>query len=291
MPVALLLTLDPGLERELDELWPGDVLLTLDSEEAVRRAVETLEDDGVLLVDTSCFPPPEVPGFLPICISGDPAAGLPFLERPLRRQELLSWISFLEHGPARKASGGPSPILPSPFAEFQRDTVHDLNNQLTTLQGNLILLQEENNDPALEDMAVAAQHAIRLLQWMEWLGAGEFPAAHFHVPEFLTQLLPLFDRLKNRHTEFTLQSTSPEIFLTLDPQKFLSLLLVLTHAVPGPPRNCSFALDQTGNSVRLNCSWTGQTSLPELPGSVERWTQALRATLDQGPGSWTLMFS
>lgn len=289
MRVALLLTLDPGLEREVEKAWGEEVCISLSSESEIGPALDSLEHSGALfLVDTTCFPPPSGLDLPVICIGEEAFAGFPLLERPLRSKELFALADAL------KGSQGASPeltgILPSPFAEFQRDAIHDLNNQFTTLQGNLMLLEEEINDPGMKDMLEAAKKSQQLIQWLEWLGEGEFSAKRLCLDELLTNLLPFFHRLSDRKTIFSLTPGETPTFVQVDPQRILALLLVLVHHLPESSKNCTFLLHTQQRVSSLHCEWDVSSEQFTVPDIVTQWAGGLRLSLTLRNQSWELSF-
>lgn len=290
MPILLILSLDPSLEREVETCLEDALVLSLESPDAVQSARSTLDHRPVLFVDTDSFQPPTGLDADICCIGSAGPAGLPLLERPLREMELRSMIAFLsqEGGSASPAS---HQLLPSPFAEFQRDAVHDLNNQFTTLQGNLMLLCDESDDPSLADLSVATQKAIQIVQWMEWLGAGEFSAQTFDLHALLVDFAPMFFRLRGRTTRFEVVSTDAGLSMRKDPQRLIALLIVLIDALPGSPEICELSSGTLEGSLYLRCSSKGPApEVLETPERAEPWLAALSAELIHEPGQWTLLF-
>jgi hypothetical protein len=288
MQVLLLLTLDPGLEREIEKAWEDATLIPLDSPESVLASLSTLESRPIVLVDTTCFPVPEKMDADIICLGEEVFPGLPLLERPVRAKELRSLASMMaiSTGSGTSSLDG---ILPSPFAEFQRDAIHDLNNQFTTLQGNLMLLQEEMKDPALDDMADAATKALELIHWLEWLGDGEFASERIDPLSFITALAPLFFRLRQRKTVFEVNASDPApLPLHVNPQKLLALLLVLVHRIPGEPEQCTVQITESDRKPSIRCSWPDHSEELLLPDIVTSWCTGLRARLTTSSASWQL---
>lgn len=286
MRVALLLTLDPGLEREIEKAWSGEILLTLDSVEAVSAALQTLETRPLLIVDSSCFPPPRTQEADILCIGEEIFPGFPLLERPVRASELQSIAECVFAGAAGTAPSLTG-VLPSPFSEFQRDTIHDLNNQFTTLQGNLLLLREDFKDPALDDMATASAKALKLIQWLEWLGEGKFSSVPFELSSFLMDLAPLLFRLRNRTTPFTVIPSASPVYFQANPQHLLALLLVLTRQIPGTPTECILECSVPSDPVSITCSWPCTGEEMTLPEIVSFWASSLSMTLSITDHSWT----
>lgn len=290
MPILLILTLDPTLEPEVESCLDGELVLAVDSLEAVRAARANLDARPVLLVDTQSFQPPASVDADVICIGAHALEGVPLLERPLRKGEMVSWISTLSKGAASHDAS--HQLLPSPFSEFQRDAVHDLNNQFTTLQGNLMLLADESDDPAFNDMTAATAKAIQIVSWMEWLGAGEFTAKLFDLQNLLHDFAPMFFRLRGRTTTFDVLPSGEDVSVRKDPQRLLALLIVLIDALPGKPERCNLSCGSQDGVPFLRCSCEGSVEPPlELPEKAHPWVSALNARLDLQPNLWTLYLS
>lgn len=286
MQVALLLTLDPSLENEIENIWEG-TLITLDSASGVRAALQSLDHRPLLLVDTGCFQPLEGEDADTVCLGEEICPGFPLLERPVRRNELLSIAQLFSVGSV-SSSPDSDDLLPSPFSEFQRDALHDMKNFFTTLQGNILLLKEEKPDPQVEDMLQAAEQAHQLMESLEWMGEGTFPSKIVDLVQMLTELLPFFHRLRRRETSFTLEAEADNVELLTNPKKLFALLLSLVHAIPDHPETACLKLSGAHQNVTLSCSWPGSDQSPPLPDRVSTWSKTLGFTLERSDHSWTL---
>ena len=289
MPIILILTSDPSLEPEVEACLDGELTLAVDSLEGIEAARANFDSRPILLVDTTSFAPTTRIDADLLCVGGSAPDGIPLLERPLRKRELSSWITCLSQGGSTHDSA--HQLLPSPFAEFQRDAVHDLNNQFTTLQGNLMLMADESDDPALEDMTHATAKAIQIVEWLEWMGAGEFSAQAFDLQKLIDDFAPMFFRLRGR-TVFEAAPSGQELFVRKDPQRLLALLIVMVDAMPGQPQSCTLSCGTLGEKAFIRCEDTGPSTPPlELPEITNTWLSALNAEVDLQPQQWTLSFS
>lgn len=288
MPLVLLLTLDPGLEREIEKALGTEAMLCLGSTDEVASTVGHLDTSFILVVDSSCYPPPPCPeADLIVCVGEEIVPGTILLERPVRGKELLS---LLQGAGGLTTSSSSDPVIPSPIAEFQRDAVHDLKNQLTTIQGNLMLLQEDMTDEGIDDMVEAAKKALNLSEWLGLLGDGDFGSQRIELNGLVRSLHYFFHRLRDRETTFELQNAADDVFIYNDPKKLLILLLLLVQHLPGHPRSCQLIVTSQPKGAQITASWTEAPFSKSLPDTLSGLASKMGGNLLYTDTSWTLEF-
>lgn len=287
-PVVLLLSFDPALESELASLLEDGSLLNMSSPGDVADTVRHLDGSPVLLVDTLCFSPADCPEMSAvICVGEDITPGYPLLERPVREKELRALLQASSCSRQNDAASGGIP-LPSPFARFQRDAVHDIKNQLTTLQGNLLLLEEDLEPAVMQDMTHAAEEALAHVEWLGLLAAEEGPTESISLKNLLEPLLPFFHRIRRRECMFTLAGEAPEVRVAADPRQLLALLLILVHHLPDQATQCK--LNITAAPSRITCRWTSGPEQITFPESAAPRAVQLGCQLTSSPHVWELVF-
>ncbi len=286
--VVLLLSFDPALERELTSLLGEGSLLSVSSPAEVSETLCHLDGSPVLLMDTLCFSPADCPDIpTVICVGEDITPGYPLLERPVREKELRALLLAASSSRQDGGTSGDTP-LPSPFDQFQRDAVHDIKNQLTTLQGNLILLEEDLEPEVMQDMTHAAEAALAHVEWLGLLAVKEDSTESVSLRTLLEELLPFFYRIRQRKCTFTLAPEAPDALVHTDPKHVLVLLLTLVHHLPGHVTRCR--LDLKAQPPRITCHWEPETEQMICPESVSRRTATLGCQLTPSPHSWELTF-
>jgi signal transduction histidine kinase len=252
---------------------PDFRILTVGSSDELASALQHLGESPVLLVDTDCFPLPEHPRDVTvICLGSAGAAGYPLLEKPLRAGELSALLQMRIPEPPAPYRDTAS-ALHSVAARFQRDAVHDIKNQLTTVQGNLLLLTEEIENQVLQDMTDASERALELVDWLGQLVKDEPGNSSTDLVQLLNLLTPFFHRICERKTTFTLHSGSPPIETTAYPGTLLRLLLHLMDQLPGPPDTCQLEVVPHPDAAIIRCRWA-----PEAPLIQEEHLDIMAST-------------
>ncbi|GEM_PF-5612363 len=148
MSQAFLVSADASLAEELNARLIDVTLFPMADRASFEEACQVL-DAELLFWDHRVGPPPQ-PSPFPMLLIGEAseaAPELPRLTRPLCPIALNSLIRLLlqESGP-----------------KIERVLAHDLNNQLTVLQGNLELFEDYPEIPEMmrKDMQDAVQEAI-----------------------------------------------------------------------------------------------------------------------------------
>ncbi|MGA0369122.1 MAG: hypothetical protein ACO3N7_06695 [Kiritimatiellia bacterium] len=184
MPVYLLLSSDASLQAELESslggLQPKPTLIQSDSWDGVREYMRSLRDVEALLVDANQF---EIPGSHsgPILLLGGSEhlrRVHPGIDRPFYPESLsfaLEQLRLKSAEPSDPASAGAYEFL----CNFLQLVVHDLNNQMTTLHGNLPFLEELIPEEAdtLSDMKRATERSIDLLRQLEAVDPDMLPVS------------------------------------------------------------------------------------------------------------------
>ena len=184
MPVYLLLSSDAGLQAELESslggLTPKPTLIQAKSWKEVDHFLDSLRDVEALVMDLDEFDPP-VEYRYPILLVGD-AKGKrvlhPIIPRPLHTENLSFALEDL-----RNFSQGTQDSISDSHKKlefislFIREVTHDLNNQITTLGGNIPLLKELYPEEAdvFSDMLHATERSTQLLHLLEGLSPDPLP--------------------------------------------------------------------------------------------------------------------
>lgn len=289
MQVLLLLTIDPGLEREVEVTLEELSCIPVGSLEEATSMAKQFDPSPVLLVDTTTFPPPQDSAFKAVlCVGEEICPGFPLVERPLRPKEVQALLKLSTRSISDRNSGGSTALLPSPYGEFQRDAVHDLKNQLTTILGNLMLFQEEIDGQGIEDMTLASNKALQLTEWLEVFGSGDFSTQDIDLHELIQDLLPFFHRLVDRKVTFTLHDEKPSCVLHADLRSLLALILNLVQAIPREQQTCLFSLPSTEKGVRVVCSWDKTEQEMTCPEGLKPLAATCNVKMNISSSSWEL---
>lgn len=185
MPVYLLLSSDPSLQAELESslggLQPKPTLIQSESWNGIRECIRSLRDVDALLVDADHF---DIPGDYngPILLLGGSEhlrRAHPGIDRPFFPESLSFALEQLRLKPA-ETSDTASTASYQFLCKFLQEVVHDLNNQMTTLRGNLPLLEElypEESD-TLSDIKQATDRSIQLLHHLEAVDPDMLPVSN-----------------------------------------------------------------------------------------------------------------
>lgn len=175
MSLYLLLSTDTQLQTELEILLesasPAIPLVRAANREELSVYEASLQDIDAVLVDTDTFDPPDTCG-LPLVLLGTPDnrnPPVPCLPKPLPADtpaRLQSMLPDITPGASANPARLPDPAL---MVRLLRELVHDINNQLTTLRGNLPLINppDPEDRAAVSDMIHATDHAGQLVHAIE----------------------------------------------------------------------------------------------------------------------------
>lgn len=215
MSLYLLLSTDAQLETELEILLEtgsyGMTLVRASAWDEIAAYQESLQDIDAILLDLDTFNIPEHSPLPLILLGSTPTGGnenFPSIPKPLPADTASQLRQRL---PSIKNSSKISDAA-SHDQKFVigllRELVHDLNNQFTTLRGNLPLINtpEPEDKAAVADMIQATENANRLVHIIEaW-----FPDAR---PEH--RIFPLAD-LVHDFTHFANKLYAPGIQCVFD---------------------------------------------------------------------------
>lgn len=236
MSICLLLskdaTLPAGIEGGLSLLSPSPTLLALDHDQDLDGVLKSLTDVKLLLVDLRHFAPPTDCDIPMVVLDDESSPPIPqphpCILIPLRSAELSSLIQYLlNNGNGDGKFGEWNPL--SFFLRVQREVLHDLNNQQTTIQGHLPLLadtcQGEEHE-ILKDIQGAAAHAARLIKRLEAMNPdAPCELNTIPLPPFLKTLSGISRRVLGRSVQVDVQYPEDDTAITAD-EALLSLCLL-----------------------------------------------------------------
>lgn len=173
------------------------------------------------------------------------------------------------------------------LARFHSGLAHDLNNRLTTVLGNLCLLEEllPGEPEMLRDMTVAAEEAVHLVQLMQQHSRVEpWPAGPVEVGAVLRRLHDLLSRLLDRPLVCTLPDLPCYILAQEDA---LSQLLIRVIAAAGQgTESLTLAADEHWVWVQA----AGGGAPDQLPASARPLLEAFGGKWQPDTEGWRLGF-
>ncbi|MDF3127695.1 hypothetical protein P0Y35_00655 [Kiritimatiellaeota bacterium B1221] len=235
MPFLILISPEENLKVEVEgclgALSPRPTLMRVDSFPEFDLCLESLSDVKAVLLDVAAFAPPaNFP--LPLLLLGpaENTAGYPSVNRPLYPESLSFAIDELLSTPIQPpADTNDTASAQLAFVSaLLHEVIHDLNNQFTTLRGNIPFLMEEypNDDGSLKDIFHATERGAALLHLLEGLDPDTRPDPESFLYE---SLLKDFHHFGMKMVPvLTMQDPSPAIKLTAlrgDPLLLCQLLL------------------------------------------------------------------
>lgn len=226
MNVALLLSPDESLKREVRRLWdslPGSTsLLQFHTTDELAEALTTLGEVELVLVDLAAPSPGRIVG-APVIGLLPPGAPKPddhpCLERPLRATELQTLRELLadaSHTAGPDLAGARERAL----TRFISGIAHDINNRLATLTGYISMLPEivQGEEEMIEDMEIAADAAADLIrQWQAFKDQEPMPPHPMDLAETLASLRGLLPRLIHPDARLTCEAPSSGLPIQGDP--------------------------------------------------------------------------
>ncbi len=183
MAFLVLISPEENLKAEVEGCLGGftqrPTLMRVDSFSEFELCLESLSDVKAVLLDVAAFPPPE--NFkLPLLLIGRVEdARYPSLNRPLYPESLSMAIDELLSAQNQAPKDGVGDIQGKMdfVSSLLHEVIHDLNNQFTTLRGNIPFLMEEypDDDGSLKDIYHATERGACLLHLLEGLDPDTRP--------------------------------------------------------------------------------------------------------------------
>lgn len=242
MSLYLLLSSDTQLHTELDillEAAPSAItLIRATGWEELIAYQESLQDiDGVLL-DLETFDPP-VESTSPLLLLGIPESSTPWphLARPLPADTASQLAQLLPHRPDGADTSAYTQADMNLLIRHLRECVHDLNNQFTTLRGNLPLIETPNPEDkaAVIDMQNATEKANHLVHMLEgWFPDSRAESRIFSLDLLIDDFTHFANKIFSPGVQFSLSETQRKTTLSGDPallcSAWLQLLPIFTYA-------------------------------------------------------------
>jgi hypothetical protein len=278
MSAILLLSRDPGLEQELQSvlnlLQEPPLLLCCADLESLRAATQTLDDIRLIAVDFPCFAPPVDLPFPRLCLCSPdvpPPQEEPALSRPLRVVDWQTCWHLLTPSAGSRAAA--EEALP-PFACALLDEVlHDLNNQLTSLQGNLLCPVEEtaaDTDRSLE----RAAFLVALLQSLD--PRNPSTPQPTSLSDFFRDLHRMAAHLLEAPVEMPRNSPAA---VRVAPAGLACLLLEICFRLRGVGQAWHWDLVSAPPQLLLRMQARPPTPLPPLPARLSEQAARLQGSL------------
>lgn len=277
MSICLLLSKDASLQSEIESglslLDPSPTLLSLDHDRDLIGVLDSLSDVKLLLVDRRYFTLPTRTDLPVVVLDHESSPPIPHpcpcILLPFRSAELTSLVQyFLNNGQEGKTVRGWNPL--SFFLRVQREILHDLNNQQTTIQGHLPLLTDTcrgEEKEILTDIQRAAEHAAGLLKKLEAMNPdAAYEAGTLSVTPFLKTLSGIARRILGDSTPAEFQYPEEPAAVWAD-EALLSLCLLTGLDVFSSTRHsCTLQVKPAGTLFQF---WIlGSPSAGEIDASL-----------------------
>lgn len=177
------------------------------------------------------------------------------------------------------------------LARFHAGLAHDLNNRLTTLLGNLLLLESlcPGERAALTDMRTAAEQASDLVRLVQTFTKREpLPPHAVSVNEVLRTLNELVQRLLGASCRVELALSERPVYVTGDEGALEQLIVELAGTCAHGGSLCLRVEDtEEGRAV---ISGIGAAGLPEAGEAVDALLGYFGARLNETGAGWRLEF-
>ncbi len=275
MNLLILRTNDPLLadpiQSTVEEALPNLLFLVSGSSQQTFDLVQTLGGNVLVLFDRRLPAealPPSVQAIDLLQAPAPPPYDRPALQLPPRPPEWSSLLRVLfeASGPDNMASQSQGRKCEA-IARFQSGLAHDLNNRLTTLLGNLMLLEEilpAEERPLLDDMRLAAQSAEHLLaQLQAFSHRSPLPPHPFNLSRLLRDWQTSLARLCGPSCPFSLTLPDQDVLLHADEAAVEQILLNFAASAAPDCRSLHLALRVGPNGPVLHFS-SPTSSLPSL---------------------------
>jgi hypothetical protein len=293
MSVYLLLSTDAQLQIELEILLEtgssGRTLVRASGWEEVAVYQESLQDIDAILIDRDSFEIPEYSP-LPFILLGrhrqDENRNLPTLPKPLPADTASQLPQLL---PEIKGCGNSSPAARSDTAfmlSMLRELVHDLNNQFTTLRGNLPLIESPHpeDQAAIADMIHATENANRLVHMIEaWFPDNRPEYRIFPLSELLRDFSHFANKLYSPGIDCALSASETKILISGDPALLCGYWLQCLPLLGSEHAPLRIELGhESPRDLELHFSSSSPSSdLTALKTNLQSWPQACPPSLMQ----------
>ncbi len=237
----------------LSEARPDWLLLPLPPGPDAAASLAALGEIRLILADLRAAPlPAKLAAPVLSLLPDDARPDGPSLVLPPRKAEFLSLVALLCDSPASIAPASPAAQRLEALGRFHSGLAHDLNNCLTTILGNLILLPELEPDLAdmTRDMAEAAQKASTLLRLQQTFYRRDVMPPHpVNLTHVLREVHDLAVRLVGPRTQLGWLLPDEALYAEGDEGDFEQIVLGLLADAPAPV--ASLSLDATAHDIRL----------------------------------------
>jgi CheY-like chemotaxis protein len=271
----------------LSEERPDWMLLPLPPGPDAANALAALGGLRLILADLREAPAPaRAPAPVLRLLPADATPDGPSLVLPPRKAEFLSLLALMSDPAEPAAAASPAALRLEALGRFHSGLAHDLNNCLTTILGNLILLPELAPELAdmTRDMEAAAQKASTLLRLQQTFYRRDVMPPHpVNLTLVLREVHDLAARLVGPRTRLGWLLPDEALHAEGDEGDFERIVLGLLADVPAPL--ASLSLDATAHDIRLRLE-----PAPAANEALAATLARLGGRMEENVGGLSLLF-